>query len=199
MLQVARCWGKVSSCGHPSCYSSRRCYPELLTHYSLLASSGWEEPSEAERSGLPSGATGKQVTPLRSSQRRSLRRTGSHTGAIVPARRLRIFACEQRTVSTVSDRNVRIRTASLVCATIKLINQFVLWPYNQNAAQHICFYYRNKIQCLYHKVFLDYILVLLIISGTKWEAIHKKIFLVTDTKLHKCRHKNLTTDFTGAG
>jgi len=40
-------------------------------------------------------------------------------------------------------------------------------------------------------VLLDYILILLIISGTKREVIHQKMLLVMDTKLHKCRHKNL--------
>lgn len=109
LLQAARCSGKVSSCGRPSCcYSYRRCYLELLTHCSLLASSGLEAPSAAERSGLPSGATGRQETPLRSSQQRSLRRTGSHIGERVPARHLRIFACEHKiglaaTESTISN------------------------------------------------------------------------------------------------
>ena len=32
----------------------------------------------------------------------------------------------------------------------------------------------NKICCLQYKVLLDYILILLIISGTRWEVIHQK-------------------------
>jgi hypothetical protein len=57
--------------------------------------------SEAERSVLPSGATGKRGKPPRSSPRRSLRRTGSHTEETVPVRRLHRSACRHRITLTV--------------------------------------------------------------------------------------------------
>jgi len=54
------------------------------------------------------------------------------------------------------------------------------------------------IQCLQYKVLLNYIPIVLMISGTKWEVTHQKILLVMGTNLHKRRHKNLATDFSGA-
>lgn len=96
LMQEARCWETVSSCGHQSCCSCRRCCPELLTRCWLRASFGWVELSEAGQSVPPSGATGTRETLQRSSLLHSLRRTGSRTGAIVPDHRPHRFAWKER-------------------------------------------------------------------------------------------------------